>query len=140
MGIIRDAENHAYSALCPSHLTKVGHIKWDGACKIASLDNVGVARKKTKKRKLDHFEHMGRSLWNMRDTGDFIIRCGDAELRTHRCIPAAAAPSFAAMLSGEMLAAKTSKLTIEDADVSDVEAFLKFLYTGDLGKSSNYCA
>lgn len=127
-----------YSALCPSHVRLVGEILGGGAYEIAEdMPCAQVA----KKIKALHLESLSRHLFDSRDDGgDFTITCGSKELKAHRSILAAASPVFQAMISSDMVEGRTLSLVMTDADERDVLALLRFIYTGELGDDTNYCA
>jgi hypothetical protein len=59
------------------------------------------------------------------------FRAGDQTWPLHRCILSTASPVFDRQFSSGL--ADTHEVHIRDADAPDVEAFLKFIYTGSVG-------
>ena len=63
---------------------------------------------------------------------EFLV--GDQVFPAHKAIVAARSPVFDTMLTTDMLESKTNKVKIEDIEPAIFQVFLKFLYTGRLGR------
>lgn len=74
---------------------------------------------------------ISRSVLESEKFSDCSVRAGDKTWRLHRCILSTASPVFDRQFSSGL--ADTHEVHIRDADAPDVEAFLKFIYTGSVG-------
>lgn len=81
-------------------------------------------------RQEDYLKGLALSLWECRNSGDFVLDVRGERIATHSCLLAAASPIFKAMLELDMREKQTRSVNI-DADPADVLAMLRFAYTGE---------
>eukprot|EP00933_Yihiella_yeosuensis_P017956 TRINITY_DN14931_c0_g1_i1.p1 TRINITY_DN14931_c0_g1~~TRINITY_DN14931_c0_g1_i1.p1 ORF type:complete len:437 (-),score=60.93 TRINITY_DN14931_c0_g1_i1:316-1605(-) len=79
-----------------------------------------------------HANGLVSKLCNSRDKGDFEFRAGDKVLRAHSVVVSACSPVFEAMLTSQMIEARTSSVELVDVESATVEAMIRFAYLGDL--------
>jgi len=101
------------------------------------LNGVGelhVATEPNRKRSKQH-DHSAASMaqmWEDRCFTDAEIVCQGRAWKVHRCVLCVSSPVLAAAFGGQMQEAKSSRMEIKEATPDNVEAMLRFIYTGDL--------
>lgn len=80
--------------------------------------------------------HMQR-MWTERRFTDALVKTATGSIPVHRAV-LSAFPPFAAAFSGPFQENYDRVLHIDDVQHASVEAFLEFLYTGDLRGSANH--
>mmetsp|Transcript_1748 Transcript_1748/g.3747 ORF Transcript_1748/g.3747 Transcript_1748/m.3747 type:complete len:217 (-) Transcript_1748:366-1016(-) len=91
------------------------------------------------KRKLSEHEvaaKCAKSLWAERKFTDFELVCKDTTIACHRAVLSAASPVFDKMLESAFVEGVSRKAEIPE-EGEDVEAMLKFVYTGELSVQSH---
>eukprot|EP00928_Gymnodinium_smaydae_P043609 TRINITY_DN29181_c0_g1_i1.p1 TRINITY_DN29181_c0_g1~~TRINITY_DN29181_c0_g1_i1.p1 ORF type:complete len:390 (-),score=65.36 TRINITY_DN29181_c0_g1_i1:358-1377(-) len=83
-------------------------------------------------RALSQSDRVTEHLWEMKQFTDCTVVCGGESTECHRAVLAAGSAVFNAMLQTGMKEGSEQKIEIKDASPQVVEAFLRFMYTGDL--------
>lgn len=79
-----------------------------------------------------------KKLWELKNYSDFIIIVGTKEFQIHKNVLAAQSPVFASMLENDELVTALNKLEIKNCSHSVVEAFLRYIYTGEVKITENF--
>lgn len=61
---------------------------------------------------------------------DAEIRCGEHSVKAHKNILCARSEVFKAMLESDMVEGRTGIVELQDTDVSNIQDFVRYLYTG----------
>uniref|UniRef100_A0A914KI65 BTB domain-containing protein n=1 Tax=Meloidogyne incognita TaxID=6306 RepID=A0A914KI65_MELIC len=67
---------------------------------------------------------------------DFVIKVGDKELKTHRCVLANNSVVFKGMFKSNMVEAQTGELKIKDFSYNCVIAMIEFFYSGEINEDT----
>mmetsp|Transcript_4330 Transcript_4330/g.8641 ORF Transcript_4330/g.8641 Transcript_4330/m.8641 type:complete len:354 (+) Transcript_4330:132-1193(+) len=98
--------------------------------KVTHVMEMEVKIKTCRKRGSSAMSHMQR-LWGEKQFADATIQTASGTISVHRAI-LCAVPQFAAALDGDFHESQTRKICIDDVSHAAVEAFMHFLYLGEL--------
>mmetsp|Transcript_73715 Transcript_73715/g.146125 ORF Transcript_73715/g.146125 Transcript_73715/m.146125 type:complete len:343 (+) Transcript_73715:80-1108(+) len=98
--------------------------------------HVAVEPSRKRSKQDDHSAASMAQMWEDRYFTDAEIVCQGRAWKVHRCVLCVSSPVLAAAFGGQMQEAKSSRMDINEATADDVEAMLRFIYTGDLNNGS----
>eukprot|EP00929_Paragymnodinium_shiwhaense_P029365 TRINITY_DN16839_c0_g1_i1.p1 TRINITY_DN16839_c0_g1~~TRINITY_DN16839_c0_g1_i1.p1 ORF type:complete len:273 (+),score=52.30 TRINITY_DN16839_c0_g1_i1:149-967(+) len=87
---------------------------------------------RTRKSNCEYASALQERAWKKRRFTDAVVVCGDARFDVHRSTLSAASPVFEAAFASVMKEGETATYEVTNSDPAAVEAFLYFVYTGNL--------
>eukprot|EP00929_Paragymnodinium_shiwhaense_P029366 TRINITY_DN16839_c0_g1_i3.p1 TRINITY_DN16839_c0_g1~~TRINITY_DN16839_c0_g1_i3.p1 ORF type:complete len:315 (+),score=41.28 TRINITY_DN16839_c0_g1_i3:111-947(+) len=88
--------------------------------------------RRTRKANGEYTSALQEQAWKKRRFTDAVVTCGDSRFDVHRSTLSAASPVFEAAFASVMKEGETAKYEVTNSDPAAVEAFLYFVYTGNL--------